>query len=73
MVHWPIMPGSVKVVDSARATLFYAKNSDVARNSGKFVITYGKVDCGPEKWTNDEKTVGELWRESDKVLKIRGF
>ena len=66
------MPGTATVADGARTTLFCATSHDAAKNSGHFFLPYGKVNHGPDKWTNDDKAVEELWEKSKKMLKNCG-
>ena len=73
MVHWHIMPGYVPVADSARTILFCATSPDAAKNSGQFYSPRGKVNHGPDKWTNDDKAVIELWEKSGIMLTDRGY
>lgn len=59
--------------DAARTTLFCAASPDAAANSGGFFVPYGKLDHHPDKWNNNERTVTELWDQSERMLREAGF
>lgn len=64
---------TVKPLDAARTTLFCAASPDAPAHSGGFFMPYGKLDHHPDKWTDNEKTVTELWDQSERMLRDAGF
>ncbi|MCJ1460130.1 hypothetical protein MMC28_010509 [Mycoblastus sanguinarius] len=72
-VRWGIIPGVISPTDGARTTLFCATSPRAVENSGGYFMPIGKLDKRPDKWNNDDKLVGKLWDESERMLKEAGF
>ncbi|KAL8842405.1 MAG: hypothetical protein Q9170_000533 [Blastenia crenularia] len=64
---------SVSPQDAAWTPLFCATSTDAPVNSGGFFVPYGKLDHRADKWNEKEKTVVDLWDQSEKMLKEAGL
>ncbi|KAM5386659.1 hypothetical protein ACJZ2D_000622 [Fusarium nematophilum] len=71
-VAFKIGPSSTPI-DGSRTSLFCATSPKATQFAGLFLVPFGKVSTGPDKWLNDAEAVDKLWRLAKSQLETHGF